>query len=357
MKIRLITFHNGSNYGAALQAFALQEVLRKKYTDVKIIDYQNRFIQKGLDRFRFGKNIRNCYYVLVDFLFFFNNGRKINRFKEFFGNYYLLTDPHTKEDIISGKIKCDVFVAGSDQIWNPKLNNGLDLAYFGSECGPEIKISYASSFGPYNFSDDSINFELIGKLKKFKSISVREKAELLTNKLGIPAKNTIDPTLLLSYSDWIKKLNLEIKSNKKYLLVYALNDYNHVLKIAQEIASKKNLSIVWIGSRLWFKPGIKMVRDAGPREFVDLFYNASYVVTNSFHGTAFSVNFMKDFVSVIHKSSPERARTLLEKTGLSSRLISAVDELSEINIDKEVMNRSEIMLNNLRNDSLNFLNL
>lgn len=319
-KVGIITYHNGSNYGAALQTFALQHFLSSHGYDTKIINYKNRFIMQGLDRIRWGFSLHHFYYILCDLLNFKNNGRKIKSFYKFFNEFYCLTELMDKNALKSTDLGFDCILSGSDQIWNPLLNNGFDDIYFGEIANPKRRLSYSSSCGAYDFSNDIYNKELAGYLEKYEKVSVREKAKEISEVVNRRVEEVCDPTLLLGKDEWLSALNL-VEAEEDYLLIYALCDFEKIIGIAKRIAKEMRLRAVFIGNMLKKEKGISYCSGIGPKEFVELFSKAKFVVTNSFHGTAFSVNFKKDFFSVVHPSSPERAITLLRKIGLESRLI------------------------------------
>ncbi len=323
MKIGIVTFHNSSNYGAVLQSFALQRALQKQTDDVVIVDYDNKFISKGLKRIRFGLSLHYLYYAMQDVRNFKKNSAKIAKFKRFFKNRYLLSERLSKRRILKNGYPLDLLISGSDQIWNPRLLKGFDRVYFGDFPGVGARISYASSFGNYAFDNEVYNGELKAFLSGYEKISLREKSGLLTQVTGKEASEVLDPTLLLNADEWREYLELDRvpKAKSKYLLVYALNDFDNVVSVAEKIATERGLEIYFIGNHKIRSKNVRVFRDLGPEEFVAFFDGADYVVTNSFHGTAFSVIFRKQFVSVLNKKSPERAKTFLEKIGLLSRLI------------------------------------
>ena len=125
--------------------------------------------------------------------------------------------------------------------------------------------------------------------------------------------------------------------------------------IAKYKASERNLKIINIGKLAGFYWGVRCICDAGPREFVELIYNADYIVTNSFHGTAFSVNFNKQFLSVVHPKSPERAAHLLKMIDLESRLVNIQDFSTVKDIDEDKFKQVSSTLDDIRKDSLAYL--
>lgn len=354
MKVGIITFHNGSNYGAALQSFALQEVEKKLGNEVFLINYDNRFISKGLDRVRFGFSILGLYSCFIDLLNYKSNRRKIEKFKEFFRNYYSLTHLMNSDALKTTNFYFDLGISGSDQIWNPLLNKGVDDIYYLNFGSFRYKISYASSLGNYKFDNENFNDLIKRYLQSYLKVSTRESSDKLERLIGKKIFNVCDPTLLLSKEEWANSLGIS-ENISPYILVYSLTDSDNVIKIAHLIAKKKNLKIINIGKAIYHYNDVRCVLDAGPKEFVELFYNASYVVTNSFHGTAFSINFKKQFVSVKHPKSPERAEHILSVTGLLSRLVSP--HIIEFPNDMEESSIDDAMkaLGKIRTESYQFL--
>ena len=351
MKIGIVTFHNSSNYGAVLQSFALQKVLSDNYPNVEIVDYDNPFLAKGLRKIRFGLSLHSIYYTLVDILHYRSNSTKLNKFIDFFNNHYHLSRKMDKEELIKNGYELDVLVSGSDQIWNPLLNNGFDPIYFGSFPNVKKRVSYASSVGAYDFDNSEYNNQINELLNHYSSIAVREKAKKLSGIIKKDISEVLDPTLLLSEDDWKKEFNLE-KSDGNYLLIYALNDFDNVISIASKIAKERQLSIVFLGNHQIKNKDVRVVTDAGPVDFVKYFLDASYVVTNSFHGTAFSINFNKQFASVYNPKSPDRAKTLLDAVGLSSHLIK---EGQPNDLDDDEYSKTNKKLLSIRNESTKYL--
>ena len=354
MKVGIVTFHNGSNYGAALQCFALQEAEKKLGNDVYVINYNNRFISKGLDRFRFALSTLGFYYLAYDIINYFSNGRKIVRFKKFFDDYYNLTPLMDANALKSYNVHYDIGMSGSDQIWNALLNNRVDDIYFLNFGYFTHKVSYASSLGNYQLDNEEYNRSIIQLLSNYDRVSTRENSKLLESLINRAVYNVCDPTLLLCKEEWAEKLKLR-KRQSKFLLIYALTDQDRVIEIARLISKEKSLPILFLGKTKRKYSGITCINDAGPKEFVELFYNAEYVVTNSFHGTAFSINFHKQFVSVKHPKSPERALHILKVTNLESRLVMSGTVANILDVEPAEFQAATCALEKLRNESYKYL--
>jgi polysaccharide pyruvyl transferase WcaK-like protein len=239
-------------------------------------------------------------------------------------------------------------MAGSDQIWNP-IKFGLSKVYYLSFAPQNAqKISYAPSYANFHFTNDGYSNLIVEYLNSFSAISVREEHSCRElNSVGIPAVHVLDPTLLLTKDDWMNALGIkEVKAEKPYLLVYAMSDHLRVYKYAAKIGEKHSLVIKIIGNscKQLKNTNIEFLPSAGPYEFVELFMGASFLVCNSFHGTAFSVNFNVPFIC-LDSNLPERINSLLNLTGLSSRQGSLKD--NSIKADEWEMNVDFTNANNV----------
>ena len=354
-KVGIVTFHNSSNYGAVLQAFSLQQALNDIGCETVVVNYSNPFISKGLRRLRFDFSLIGVVFLVWDLIHFRSNGIKIAKFRRFISERYHLTRPLNLEGLKRSSLRFDIGVSGGDQTWNPLLNNGIDDIYYLQFGVFDRKISYGSSLGSYKYDIPEINRYIGNLLADYTKIAVRESSNKLEKIIGRKVHEVCDPTLLLDKNVWRDCFHL-VQREGDYLLVYALSDFERVLNIGRRIASAKHLAVLCIGKQLRTHHDVKYVLDAGPEDFVDLFYNANYIVTNSFHGTAFSVNFQKQFVSVRHKKSPERAEAFLLKVGLRSRLVD-LDSTTDVipDITEEEYTFSCEKLEQYRKESLSYL--
>lgn len=376
MKIGIITICKVNNYGAELQAFATQKKLEQMGYDVEIIDYtyyKNWYYKDTFQSRPFIKmNVRgnllywlkyraiNCFVSLL--LPIFNNRlRKRNlNFKKFFSLEKFSEQYNSIKDLY---IKCkhyDVYIVGSDQVWNPAASSSIEpyfLTFAPKNCK---KISYASSFGISNIPP-SLTDKYKKLLLNINSISVREQSgvdivEHLTNK---KAKLVLDPTLLLDIEQWKPYMNPVNEIPQKYILVYELLSSPKLREVAVEISKKEKLPIYCICKRAYAikeVEGMKNLSEIGPSEFLWLIANASCVITNSFHGTAFSVNFKVPFYSILRKDRKNNARmiSLLSKVNLTDRILYE-DNISEYQIENALKPIDNIKLKCLRKESEDFL--
>lgn len=333
MKIALITIHHANSYGGTLQALASQAVL-SKYGDVQIIDYKSKELEGTLNLLRIDRHPRSIFRAGKDLFRLLPRKRLIAKFRAFMRTHYNLTracpDLYSLQSISS---TFDCVVCGSDQIWNPNITGGLDLNYMLAFSRASRKVSFSSSSGSYRYSDEEVA-KVRTALSTFDSISVREedsarnlRSLLRTQKVA----HTLDPTLMLNKQRWLQELRLADwapSSGEKYILVYTLKKDALVRATINKIKTQSGLRVVAIDQDpfLGYKSD-RHIMDASPTDYISLFANASFVITNSFHGTAFAVNFGIPFVTTLPESGLNRIKGLLDKVGLSERLVSRLNDV------------------------------
>ncbi|NND15983.1 MAG: polysaccharide pyruvyl transferase family protein [Eudoraea sp.] len=362
MKIALITIHKVTNYGAILQAFATTEVL-SRFGHVQFIDYQNKYLTSHLHLIRFKPSVKGIKMLAHDILNFPNRYRFTSKFKKFIREQFDMTAKLSSEDLMKGRAgDYDVYICGSDQIWNPKIVNStltIDPIYFlaFAEEGA-TKISYASSMGNYIFSDEERQ-ELKFLLQDFHGISIREKEgkELLDEILpDREIRQVVDPTLLLSGSKWLATFqSTNTPPEKPYILVYSVPRTQLIRRAIAYFAEKLQLRVIAIDKMLIPMKKVDLsMRYAGPRDFIELYANASFVITDSFHGTCFSINFEKPFICIPATKNANRQEGLLAAVGLRDRIIYEEDGFGSISTDLDYTEPRK-KLEMLRQDSLDYL--
>lgn len=297
-KIGILTFHRAANFGAVLQAYALEKALSavNNKVSVEIVNYKCKKIERSYAVFNL--NTGNVLKEIVR-LPFCAKKRLLKRkiFDKFLAaNISLSKVRYTKSSIAVSDNEYSAFVAGSDQIWNDFLTDA-DLTYcLDFVRDYDKRFSYAASFG-----NCSIDANIIRKYKeeiaKFNKISVREE-ESKTRLDNIQRDDvfvSLDPTFLLSRSAWMSLAQNGKKYSEKYVLLYELTPGRKLIEFAKKLAKEKGLELLVLSDSYSRFPRIKHVQGAGPIDFVSLIENAEYVVTNSFHGTAFSIIFNTDF--------------------------------------------------------------
>jgi len=334
IKIALITIHWANSYGGMLQAFASQKIL-SQYGGVSLIDYKTTHLEKTMCLIRYGYTPRDFLRMAKDIARIFPRYRLLKKFKYFVNTYFNLTEPCPDHHSLKNLEKdYDIFVCGSDQIWNPNIVDGFDSAYFLAFIKTKKKISFASSSGSYNFSDQETSL-LISYLNSFSSISTRENdtSQFLTSILeNKKVSALLDPTLLLNKKEWLEALNInETVEKAPYVFVYTLKKDKFVREIVRKVSLSLNLKVVVIDQDPYLGyDADNHIQDAGPKEYIELLSGASFVITNSFHGTVFSVNFKVPFIAIKPESGLNRIEGFLKNVDLQNRLILNNENLNEI---------------------------
>lgn len=340
MRIGILTYQYAINYGAVLQAYALKTYLEKSGHDVEILNYDTSYLYLK-NRSMKSKLISSSWNVIKNIL---GGQIKKKKFDEFREECLKLNSPvmQSQEElkVYIQKKQFDAFIVGSDQVWNPEIN-GRDNAYYLNFVKDGLKIAYAASFGVSSL--DRKDLEVIVKnLKTFSAISVREKTgKQLLNLLQREIQVVLDPVFLLDVNLWNEFAGKRIVSDK-YILCYVLPG-NHEIeikieKMAKEYSEKTGYEVLFVG-RKEYKQFINDGKDmvfASPKEFVNLVRNAEVIITNSFHGTAFSIIFSKQFYSLVNSK-------IISNKQLGSRI---VDLLTEIGLEENLVEPSDYVVFN-----------
>lgn len=328
MKIGTVTIHHAHNYGAMLQAYALQKAIIKSGFDSVVIDYDD--IKSHLFPQKSGKSVKAnltwLFYSIKTLFHFKEIQRGFKRFESFYDTELLKTQKFNKvSDIdVSG---IDILVAGSDQIWNFK--KGENRPYFQLDFGGDVvRASYAASMGSFFSLNERVKENFKTSLDKIFSISVREKeaAEYIEMISGKKCRIDIDPIFLLNSAEWDIVADKAFRYNlpEKYILCYELLKSEELIECLTRVKKEYGLPIVMLSPSIrYHKKGDIIILDAGPLEMVDLVRRAEVVITNSFHGTAFSVLYHKKFYSVLTTHGPGRIIELLSNTGLKNQIYSS----------------------------------
>lgn len=358
MRIGVLTMHNFYNYGAMLQAFATQVVIEDMGHDIKFIDYY----PEAQERINTNRLTLNPKKLITNLILSSNKKYKLrrNRFHEFGTRFNTTERFFTKDEIYRNPPEFDVYIVGSDQVWN--MENGFNsFAFLDFANSYSKKISYASSFGTESISDQ-FKIKLKESLKSFNAISTREDdgVQIIKDAAGRDAVQVLDPTLLLTNDIWktyLPKLN---KNQKEYILIYALNDTKQSEDLLLAIRKRYDLPVhgIPMGNKLPHRFKVdKEINDAGPMEFVSSFLNAKVICTSSFHGLAFAVNFEKTFFVLPHPNRNSRLNSLMKLLKLEKRQKFSPEEILKLNDSDLYMDYSKtsIILNKQRTNSLDFL--
>lgn len=316
-KIGIITFHWGTNYGGVLQAFALQTFLRKENRDVEIINYAPLTFRDSFIKI-LAKNPKSTFSNIIMYF-------KECKFKKFRKKHLYLTNRYySLKELKDSPPKMDVYICGSDQIWNPYIANNYGEPYFLDFGHKTVKrIAYAVSFGCSEYPDDIMKTKK-NLIANFDSISVREQSGVtILNKNGFNDVRLLpDPTLLLDKMDFISILPQKPK-NKDFYYFYILQENQKLIhRFFAKFKKEKNVEAINSESIKYSTMSIE--------DWLYHIKNAEFVVTNSFHGVVFSILFEKKFIAIPIEGKlngmNDRLYTLLDRFRLRYRLLEEYDE-------------------------------
>jgi hypothetical protein len=354
--VYIVTFM-GENYGTILQAYALQMAIKKlkctPYT-IRIVYSRPSTLFKKIVGFikpkiHYGMLLKIR--MIYEKRMFHKRDCKILEFC----NSKINICEYRNINKLTHKIDVNgIYIAGSDQIWNI-LHGKIDPLYL-LEFLPQNmnRYSYAVSIGQDKLSYKDLNYYKRA-LAKFNQLSVREKsAKELLSQIHKHVKCNIDPTLLHDTEFW----KMMVKTNaeeEKYILLYMLRPNKKLLELADNISRKKLLKIKYIGSYYYKSKHINCITDAGIEDLLSMINNAEYILTNSFHGTIFSIQFKKKFITYNLDSTGSRMKDLLYELNLTERLIYTN---TQENVLYENINYDAVMskISRLRDESMDYLN-
>lgn len=342
--VGILTFHCADNYGAMLQAYGLKNFLIGKNISADIVPYEPPFMTgrhwwipyapigsvKKILRYGWNGWLNNLK-MRGDFF------KRREKMKQFRKKYLSSTNQKRVFSIYQlKKLSYQYYIVGSDQIWNPDITCGLRKEYFGAFDSKQKKkvIAYAASLGGMSLSSE-YDKKFSEFLQYVNIISVRESAAIPYIRQFYKGEiyPVLDPVFLLEAEEW-QKIE-KIPAIESYIFVY-MTEYNkEMLDYAMELSRKKKLSIVRIGSGADFE-GENIIADfvAGPAEFLGYIRKADYIVTNSFHGTAFSIIYQKRFMVFSHSSVGERIHNVLAIHKLEDRIYQR-ENIMDIDCDIE----------------------
>ena len=305
MKIAIVTPHAVYNYGAVLQAFGLYTYLSETGNTVYMYDLPPHTGGKP-------KRVKEYVYACANKIGRITHNKELKLGDEAF-NTFIKQFYTTKEKDLP------LYIVGSDQVWNPdNIDDVFSLSFVDKE---SIKASYAASMGVSTVPEDKKDI-FINAIEKLDFLSAREvstvtEVEKLT---GRKCRVDVDPSFLLERKRWEAE-ERKVEVNRPYILVYLLHIPENIKSIIESLRNRFNCDIIMIDRSGFLRYGFRNVSgrgDIGPREFLWLINHAEYVITSSFHGTAFSIIYNKQFKALINQSSPSRISYLLHITGIDA---------------------------------------
>lgn len=340
MKVDIITRHSVPNYGSLLQAYATQKIIEDMGFEAEIINYTRyderykNLVNSLLNGKKWDKNfMTRLIYKAIQIP---NYSIMYRKFKDYRKNFL-------KESKIEyGNLNelqenipiADVYCSGSDQIWGKIGKSEFDEAYFLKFVNDKNKkcIAYASSFGKEKI-DKNLENKLHELLKHYSQILVREDTakEILKRHGFNNVEQVLDPTLLLNREQWEELANKGKNKYKKYILIYQLHENKKFDRYAKEFSKKTGLKLLRISPSIYhIKRSGKMIYLPNQYEFLALFKNAEYVLTDSFHATVFSIIFNKKFIDVLPGVTSTRIISILNLVGLQERILRNYEDFSFI---------------------------
>lgn len=339
MKVGILTFHNAINYGGVLQAYALQKCLNKvEGIEAEMIDYRSPAVDRQYSFVSLKQSGSIKAFLLWNATAVVRKQKKAS-FQRFVRDN-IKTGPYVADLNADVLEPYDAVIVGSDQVWNSSCTKG-DKSYLLDIEGSDVRhISYAASIGNRkNFENfyNKYRIDCVNAITRFSAISMREgdAAAYIRKLTGRECFTVVDPVLLLGRENWIESLKefklqdaLTSKSNEKYMLVYNIGNFSLTFLFAKALAKKTGLKIKAINKDI--KGDVKFAgsencSNVSPSAFVSLIEKAQYIVTDSFHATAFSLMFQKKFFSVANPNSDNtnsRLLNILQNYKLGSRYIT-----------------------------------
>lgn len=323
MRIGILTFQRTNNYGGCLQAYALQLVLLKQGMQCDIIDVADSSLSlqptaKAGIAARVLDMITKAGSTVIKRL-------SNNAFDNFRRKYFRFSVPVTPETIPSLTTQYDLFVSGSDQVWNYNITGNLEIYLQSFIANNHCRRgSYAASFG-FDALPESRRGQYRKALSQFEYISVREPegARIVHDLIGREAKVTLDPTLLLNHQEWLM-IAEPLPIHNEFIFVYQLGLSRRLLDFARHLAHRTGLQLVFVPFPVGRFIRGRWYPTLSPAKWIWLVEHARYIVTNSFHGVSFSINFQKTFyvdLSENLSSLGSRITNLLNIAGLTERII------------------------------------
>ena len=332
MNIGLVTFYHIHHYGAALQAAATERAVESLGHECEIIHY---YVNQNNALFLPPTGLGSTAHDAHTALHYPALKARYERFEQFSRDHLRISAHRygSFAELQRAQLPYDLLLSGSDQIWNPKIfpDGRFDPVFFGA-FSEKRRIAYAPSFGIPRIPAE-MEAELRGYLAGFSHLSVREKQgqSIVRDLLGRDVPVVLDPTLLLTAEQWAAAAAARRPEQGGYLLCYCISRPGPLDPYLREIPRRSGMPVIQLcGIRQKVHSKARCVLDAGPAEFLELFSHAGFVLTNSFHGTVFAVQFHIPFftaVSPAELADPERSRTfsLLQRLGLASRIVGQGD--------------------------------
>lgn len=362
-KIGLVTTHYAVNYGAVLQAYALFKTIKKINGKCEIIDYtpKNKSIgRRIIYQFDSIKSIVYSFIKFINITYKKNQIKKVAKFDTFLEKNFDFTNSKfiSRADLKKNLEEYDILICGSDQIWNLNLfNDETMFLKFGDKLKAKKNISYAPSIAAKMTNNQ---LKIIAKnIEHFSSLSLRESIGIdelvsFTNK---KIRHVLDPIFLLPKNEW-NNICESVAIKQPYILLYIVGGTGKYIKqIVRLIRENLNYQLVYINLSPFDKFHSDLsINRASPEQFLSLIKNADFVITSSFHGTAFSAHFGKEFFCYPLKNRSSRHESLLKQLGLEERILNDDNFIAKCSKIKKIdYSKADKLKEKNINNSLDFL--
>lgn len=335
MKILLVTLHSqNNNFGSVLQAFSLSQFLIENSYYVETLDYRP-YYSNGATNFKAGLKK-----LLINLVFFPHFIIRKKKFDNIIGRQELSRHYTNSQEIFNDPPVADVYMIGSDQVWNPNYLCGQDDIYYLKFVRKAHKMSYAASMGT-SISDIRQLKAIENKIFDFDYISLREQQSVEEfHSIGFKKPEyVLDPVFLHNKAYY---QNIEVKPKLKgYILAYIIHKDPFIAEVVKYVRKKTGKKVILIGG---FQSKCKYdyyPRTAGPAEFLGYIDNADIIITSSFHGLAFAHIYNKQFLVVLPHGNTLRLTNIMNSAGTSERVIQDISDVDRVmgnNIDFNYVN-------------------
>ncbi len=329
MKVGILTFPNSTSYGAALQMYALYHTVKKLGHDAEIINYHSPYMKAGkhIAKANAKRSLRDKVRFWARVILHKRLERNFRDFEKEHTKLFPARPITHKTRLVLADARYDAVICGSDQVWNPRITDS-DLSYFLDFCSENTKrIAYAPSFGVDSL-DGAFAASVAGELRRFAALSVRERAgQILAEEvIGWPVPIVVDPSMLLDADEWSSLEQEYPMVRGEYIFYYTARHSSSLFSYCRALSERTGLRIVVAGGNLIKKkqnrdPGVQYAVDISPAEWLYLIHHAQYVVTNSFHGTVFSIIYRKNFYVEFSSDTNSRLTHITEMLGLQNRVV------------------------------------
>ncbi len=335
-KVGILTFHDALNYGAVLQAYALQTFLSQQGNlDVEIIDYKPDYRKSfAPQKFSSRNPLKKVVAKILNLYYSDSFKKRDNRFIDFATDSQHLSERKYRsiEDFEKYCDEYDILITGSDQVFNPKRDS--KIYYLGFNANNCLRVAYAPSLGLSSISIETENM-IAPWVRAFDAISCREEsgAKILGKIRGSGVDVVCDPVCLLSKEQW-NELAVQ-PSNKDFIFVFDLNGGEPLFTLARKLSEQTGMPIIYSALKA-IHPYVNNCdtrHDLGPKEWLGYISKASYVVTDSFHGTMLSLILGTPVINKIAvKSTSSRITSIMSRLGVQNQMIDEINQLDIRNI-------------------------